>query len=86
MKLVTTSICLMLLACGCCYTKFRVKKADGTEVSIENVRAIWTTDSYSATLSTNGAALSANKSSTDKEAIAAIVQGAVQGAAAAAKP
>ena len=72
---------LALLAvslCGCNTTKF-TKAADGT-VTIENKRLFWSTDSYAANWSTNGASLEVNKSGTDSAALAALVSAAVTAA------
>jgi len=77
---------LPLLFAGCAVTTFDATKADGTKVHVTNTRLLWTTDSYAASIANDKASLTANKSSVDKEALAAVVQGAVQGAAAAAKP
>lgn len=77
---------MMVLLTGCNTTVFTMTKPDGTKVSISNGRLLWTSDSYSATLTTNGASLSANKSSTDSTAMAAVAQGVIQGMAAAVKP
>ena len=77
---------LPLLFVGCAVTTFDATKADGTKVHVTNTRLFWTTDSYAASIANDKASLTANKSSVDKEALAAVVQGAVQGAAAAAKP
>lgn len=74
-----------LLLTGCNTTVFTAKKSDGTTVSISNHRFLWSSDSYSASLTTNGASLTANKSSSDSATIAAIVQGAVAGVGQAAK-
>lgn len=78
-KLFIASFAAVILT-GCNTTVFTAKKADGTTVSISNHRFLWASDSYTATLNTNGASLSANKSSSDSATISAIVQGAVAGA------
>lgn len=82
--------CALCVLCGsitgCAVTTFDATKADGTKVHVTNTRVLWTTDSYAASIANDSASLSANKSSVDKEALAAVIQGAVQGAAAAAKP
>lgn len=75
-----------LVFCGCNTTSFEATKPDGTHLKIANHRLFWSSDSYTATISTNGASLSANKSTSDSAAIQAIVQGAVAGATQAIKP
>jgi len=84
-KIILASFAAVLLT-GCNTTVFTAVKSDGTKVSVSNHRFLWTSDSYTATLSTNGASLSANKSSADSATISAIVQGAVSGVGQAAKP
>lgn len=73
------------LLAGCNTTSFTATKPDGTKIAISNNRFLWSSDSYSATLTTNGASLTANKSSADSATIQAIVQGAVAGAGQAVK-
>jgi hypothetical protein len=73
------------LFAGCCATNFSATKPDGTKVAVSNYRLIWSTEAYNCNISSNSASLTANKSSTDSAAIAAVAQGVVQGMAAAAK-
>lgn len=70
---------LALFVTACNTTSFEATKPDGTHIRITNQRLLWSSDNYAATLGTNGASLTANKSSTDSATIQAIVQGAVAG-------
>jgi len=74
------SICAAILLTGCNTTSFHAEKMDGTKITITNQRLLWASEDYSATLTTNGASLSAKKSNVDKDAVGAIVEGAVTGA------
>lgn len=76
-------IALALLITGCNTTTFKQTAKDGTTVTIANSRWLWTTESYSVKFDTNGASLTANKSSTDSAAIAAVAEGLVKGMTAA---
>ena len=83
-------LCALCALCGsftgCAVTTFDATKADGTQVHVTNTRLLWSTDSYTASIGADKASLTASKSNVDKEALAAVIQGAVQGAAAAAIP
>ena len=72
----------LLSITGCCATSFEVTQKDGTKVKWTNYRAVWATDAYTATLTTNGASLTVSKSSVDSAAIQAAANGAAQGVAA----
>lgn len=75
-----TLILIPLLALtGCCYTQFNATRPDGSKVGITNIRWIWTTDGYSANLSTNGLSLTATKSSADAATAGAIAEGVATG-------
>ena len=69
---------VLALAAGCNTTSFKATKPDGTTVQIVNTRILFSTENYSATLTTNGATLSATKSGVDGEASAAIVAAAIR--------
>jgi hypothetical protein len=69
---------ILALVAGCNSTSFKATKPDGTTVSISNTRFLFATENYSATLTTNGATLSATKSGVDGEAGAAIVAAAIK--------
>ncbi len=76
--------CAALLS-GCCATKYEYNGPAGAHVAVSNNRFLWTTDAYNVNFGTNGtASISVSKSGTDNATIAAIVQGAIQGVAAAA--
>lgn len=82
----TLLLVLPLVVAGCNTTTFEQKHEDGTYTKITNTRSVWSTDSYTCTLNTNGvASLTANKSSVDSNAIAAVAQGVAQGVMAAPK-
>jgi len=70
-------LCGAFLLTGCNTTTFKATKADGTSVQITNKRFCWSTENYAATLTTNGASLTASKSNVDSAAIAASVSAAV---------
>ena len=85
MKKTFALIGLAALACGCNTTHFSVTNFDEQgrktkTVEITNRRALWATEGYSASYNTNGATLTASKSSVDKDALAAIVSAAVTAA------
>jgi hypothetical protein len=75
-------LAMPLLFCGCNTTRFSrtetwldPERGPVTNVvSVMNRRAIWSTESYTATLGTNTASLTATKSSTDQETIQILVQ------------
>lgn len=77
-----TLLAIPLLFCGCNTTRFSrtetwldPQRGPVTNVvSVMNRRAIWSTESYTATLGTNTASLTATKSSTDQETIQILVQ------------
>lgn len=69
-----------LAFCGCNTTSFESVKSDGTRVCVSNSRLFWATENYSVTFGTNTATLTANKSNTDRDAIAAAVEAAVTAA------
>lgn len=70
---------LVALLAGCNTTTFVQTSKDGSSLSVANHRFLWTSDSFTASFNTNGASLTANKSSADSAAIAAIAQGVAQG-------
>jgi len=70
---------ILIVGAGCNTTKFTATKPDGTKVEIENKRWIWTTENYTATLKADEAALTANKSGTDNEAIKSLATGIAEG-------
>lgn len=77
----TLALCAALALCaGCNTVSFQFSKPDGTSVKVWSARAVWNTDSYEATLTTNGASLKATKSGVDAAAIGAATEGAVRGA------
>lgn len=84
--LLAIAACLAL--CGCNTTRFSRTETYEAEregkrvtvtntVQVVNVRAIWSTESYTARLSKDTASLTASKSSPDAETIAAIVQAVI---------
>ncbi len=75
-KAILISLPIILLT-ACNTTNFSATRADGTKVQIVNRRFMWATEAYNATLTTNGASLSASKSTVDSAAIGAAVAGAV---------
>lgn len=81
MNKILTIIAAGFLFCGCNTTSLTVTKPDGVVVRVNNTRLLWATDSYSASWSTNGASLSANKSNVDREALGVVVSAAVSAAA-----
>jgi hypothetical protein len=81
MKTSAALILIVMLGAGCNTTTFSETRPDGTQVRVTNCRAFWSSETYAATIGTNGASLTANKSSVESAAIAAAVQGAIQGAA-----
>ena len=72
-----------VLLTGCNTTLFSETKPDGTKISIKNSRVFWSSESYTCQFSTNGASLSASKSTVDSAAISAATQGAINGMASA---
>jgi len=74
-------LCGAFLLTGCNTTTFKSVKPDGTSIEIINKRVFWSTDQYSAVLTTNGASLTASKSNVDSAAIAASVGAAVDATA-----
>lgn len=76
----TLLCCLLALGCGCNVITFEFTRPDGTRVKVAAARAVWSTDSYDASLTTNGASLKAVKSGVNTDAIAAATEGAVRGA------
>jgi hypothetical protein len=84
MKTTIAIIGLAAMCCGCNTTTCKMERPDGTKICVVNNRFFWSSDSYMASFGTNSASLTANKSSVDANAIAAAVQGAINGAAAAA--
>ncbi len=74
-------ILIPIIACltGCNTTTFKASKSDGTIVEIRNSRVWWSTEAYAVNLTTNGASLTASKSTVDSAAIGAAVTGAVDG-------
>ncbi len=76
---------LLLGATGCCVTNYDYQTPGGAKVHVTNNRFVWTTDAYAVNFGTNGtASITVSKSGTDNATITAIVQGAIQGMAAAA--
>ena len=63
---------------GCNTTTF--SKSSAGDVVIHNTRWFWSTDSYTANWTTNGASLEVNKSGVDAAALGAVVQAAVTAA------
>ena len=63
---------IVLLACAGCNTTEFTKTAAG-DVTIKNKRYLWSTDSYEASWSTNGATLDVNKSGADAKAVVDII-------------
>jgi len=83
MKKTLTIIGLALLCAGCNTTRFsRAQVIDGKTniTSLVNYRFLWANEGYTMTISSNTASITCQKTSVDSQAIAAGVQGAVQGA------
>lgn len=66
-----------LALAGCNTTTFERTSPDGSRVSVTNVRAFWSSESYACTITTNGASLTASKSNVDGAAISAAVEGSI---------
>jgi hypothetical protein len=82
-KLILISV-VSVLAAGCNTTTFERTAPDGSRVSVKNIRAFWSSESYDCQLSTNGTArLTANKSGGDAAIVQAVAQGTINGMASA---
>lgn len=86
MKTTLALIIVAVISSGCAVTTFDATKKDGTAVHVTNTRLFWSTDSYTASIEDSKAALTANKSNVDKEALSAVVSAAVGAAAKSAVP
>ena len=79
MKKTLTLIGLAAICTGCNSINFTQTRPDGSSVTIKATRVLWATESYTVTFNTNGATMTAHKSTGDSAAIEAAAAGIVRG-------
>jgi len=86
MKKILLSACSVALLCACNtthYSAVTVYSDHTNTTTLDNSRCMWSSQGYTANLTTNGGSITCSASSTDTAAIEAATKGAVEGAAAA---
>jgi hypothetical protein len=88
MKKIILSACAIALLCACNTTHYNAVTvyADHTNTTtLDNSRCMWSSQGYTANLTTNGGSITCSASTTDSQTIAAVTKAAVEGAVSSAK-